>query len=121
LVVPSVCYISILTQVHPEAAEEDDDAMSWIDKSRKLEAEKALAQQRARMMEELDEEQETTKDDYSSKSLTGMKIAHDAEQFGENEEILVLKDTYIVDKDGTRHFNAANILFFFSKEFCRNE
>lgn len=89
-----------LTRRNSEVAEEDDDALSWIDKSRKLEAEKALAMQRARMMEELDEEQEQTKEDYSSQSLTGMKIAHDAEQFGENEEILVLKDTFIAGKDG---------------------
>lgn len=56
--------------------------------------------QRAKMMDELDEEQEDQQDAYSSNNLKGMKIAHDAEQFGENEEILVLKDTYIVGKDG---------------------
>lgn len=33
-----------------------------------------------------------------------MKIAHNAEQFGDNEEILVLKDVAIVGKEGILHF-----------------
>lgn len=32
--------------------------MAWIEKSRKLEAEKALAAQRARMLDEMDEEEQ---------------------------------------------------------------
>jgi hypothetical protein len=55
------------------------------------------------MMDELDEEQEEVAEKlpmYTEKSLSGMKIAHNAEQFGENEEILVLKDSYIVGESG---------------------
>ena len=89
--------------IYTEVTEEDDDPLAWIEKSRKLEAEKAIALQRSRMMDELDEEQEEVAEKqpmYSEKNLSGLKIAHNVEQFGENEEILVLKDSYIVGDDG---------------------
>lgn len=87
-----------------EAEEEDDDPMAWIEKSRKLETEKALAAQRAKMMDEIDEEEQDADVNmlpaYNEKNLAGIKITHNAEQFGEGEEILTLKDTSIVGKDG---------------------
>jgi len=88
-----------------EVTEEDDDPMAWIEKSRKLEAEKALAAQRAKMLDEMDEEEQEADIDmtlpaYTERNLAGLKIAHNVEQFNEGEEILVLKDTAIVGKDG---------------------
>jgi len=87
-----------------EVEQEDDDPAAWIEKSRKLEAEKALAAQRAKMMDEIDEEEQDADvnmlPSYNEKNLAGLRITHNAEQFGESEEILVLKDTSIVGKDG---------------------
>ena len=96
-----------------EVATEGDDTFAWIQKSRKLEAEKKkkereLAKKRASMFDEFDEEAEGLDDVdpklinrqfYMSKDLRGLKVGHNIENFTEGEHVLTLKDQRILDEN----------------------
>lgn len=69
-------------------ADDDDDAVNWVEKSRKLQKEKEEAAKRAKMLEEMDEafgvgdivNNEMMKQKakaYTSKDLRGLKVEHD--------------------------------------------
>jgi U4/U6.U5 tri-snRNP-associated protein 1 len=82
--------------------------------------EKELAEQRAKIMDDLEEENQKSAVQYSKKDLVGMKIVHSAgkffisidieieliyfcsklDSFNEQDQVLVLKDTYVVNRDG---------------------
>lgn len=70
------------------ATTEDDDTVSWVEKSRRLQKQKEDAAKRAKMLEEMDEafgvgDMVTTElmkqkaKAYTSKDLRGLKVEHD--------------------------------------------
>eukprot|EP00008_Paramoeba_atlantica_P000481 CAMPEP_0201504648 /NCGR_PEP_ID=MMETSP0151_2-20130828/85324_1 /ASSEMBLY_ACC=CAM_ASM_000257 /TAXON_ID=200890 /ORGANISM="Paramoeba atlantica, Strain 621/1 / CCAP 1560/9" /LENGTH=754 /DNA_ID=CAMNT_0047898411 /DNA_START=42 /DNA_END=2307 /DNA_ORIENTATION=+ len=88
-----------------EAAEEEDDVLSWVQKSRKIqkkvEREKKIAKKRAAMLDELDEEgvgeDIVNRSFYLPKELRNVKVTHTARDFEEGSSILTLKDAPILN------------------------
>ncbi|KAI8788508.1 U4/U6.U5 tri-snRNP-associated protein 1 isoform X2, partial [Biomphalaria glabrata] len=88
---------------------EDEDASAWVLKSRKLQQEKEMAEKRAKMLEEMDEdfgigslvEQEFKKDKrYTQQDLRGLKVEHSLEKFEEGRNVvLTLKDKGVLDEE----------------------
>ncbi|XP_053988192.1 U4/U6.U5 tri-snRNP-associated protein 1 [Hylaeus volcanicus] len=90
----------------------DDDAKAWIDKSRRLDQEKKKAEERAKMLDQLDEEfgignlvkeeiHTARKTAYTEKNLKGLKVEHNIEKFEEGKTvILTLKDQAVLDESG---------------------
>uniref|UniRef100_UPI00358FE0C4 U4/U6.U5 tri-snRNP-associated protein 1 n=1 Tax=Myxine glutinosa TaxID=7769 RepID=UPI00358FE0C4 len=88
-----------------------DDAFIWVEHSRKLQKEKELADKRAKLLEEMDEEFGVSnlveeelgtrkKEQYSSQHLGGLKVEHSMETFIEGERvILTLKDKGVLDEE----------------------
>ncbi|XP_047137880.1 U4/U6.U5 tri-snRNP-associated protein 1 isoform X1 [Hydra vulgaris] len=87
-----------------------DSAAAWVAKSRMLEKEKVMAEKRAQMLEELDEEfgvsdivedvvGNKNKQSYTSKDLKGLKVEHKGKAFQDGEVVLTLKDKGILDED----------------------
>uniref|UniRef100_UPI00398E920D U4/U6.U5 tri-snRNP-associated protein 1 n=1 Tax=Pristiophorus japonicus TaxID=55135 RepID=UPI00398E920D len=88
-----------------------DDAVAWVEKSRKLQKEKEMAEKRAKLLEEMDEEfgvsnlieeelrtQKQTA--YTSQDLKGLTVQHDIEAFKEGEVVvLTLKDKGVLDEN----------------------
>ena len=94
-----------------ESDDDDDDISKWLDKSRRLEKERELAEKTAKMLDQMDQdfgignlvEEEFSKDkknnEYSSRDLKGIKVEHDLESFKEGRSvILTLKDQSILDE-----------------------
>ncbi|CAK9823212.1 U4/U6.U5 tri-snRNP-associated protein 1 [Anthophora retusa] len=91
--------------------ESDDDTKSWIDRTRRLEEEKKKADERAKMLDQLDEEfgiGNLVKEEihaarntaYTEKNLKGLKVEHHFEKFEEGKTvILTLKDQEVL-KEG---------------------
>ncbi|MCJ8740676.1 hypothetical protein PDJAM_G00061780 [Pangasius djambal] len=81
-----------------------DDTAAWVEKSRKLAKEKEMAEKRAKLLEEMDEEfgvsnlveqefAQSKQEAYSSKDLKGLAVQHKMESFKEGETvILTLQD-----------------------------
>jgi len=92
-----------------ESDGEEDDAMAWIKRSRKLAKDKAEADKKLKMMEELDEQfgigdmvnQEINvqkEKKYSHRNLSGLKIQHDMDTFNDGSStILTLADGLVLD------------------------
>lgn len=91
-------------------SDSEDDVKAWADKTRKIEEEKKRAQERAKMLEEMDDEIEktvarrrpvTSSSRYGEKDLKGLKVAHDIESFTEDRQvILTLADHDVLGEDG---------------------
>ncbi|CAB3375524.1 Hypothetical predicted protein [Cloeon dipterum] len=89
----------------------DDDAVAWVNKSRKIQDEKAQAAKRAKMLEEMDEEfgvgelvhdefQHARRQAYTAKDLRGLKVQHDLEALTEDRQvILTLEDKGVLDEE----------------------
>lgn len=89
----------------------DDDAKAWIDKTRRLEEEKKKAEERAKMLDQLDEEfgiGSLVKEEictarntaYTEKDLKGLKVEHNMDTFEEGKTvILTLKDKGVLDEE----------------------
>ncbi|XP_031840673.1 U4/U6.U5 tri-snRNP-associated protein 1 [Nomia melanderi] len=89
--------------------ESDDDTKAWIDKTRRLEEEKKKAEERAKMLDQLDEEfgiGNLVKEEihtarntaYTEKNLKGLKVEHNIEKFEEGKTIiLTLKDQEVLN------------------------
>ncbi|KAK2827116.1 hypothetical protein Q7C36_018042 [Tachysurus vachellii] len=87
-----------------------DDASAWVEKSRKLAKEKEMAEKRAKLLEEMDEEfgvsnlveevfAQRKMEAYSSKDLKGLAVEHQIESFKEGETvILTLKDKGVLEE-----------------------
>lgn len=100
-------------------SDSEDDASAWVNKSRKIEIdEKKKAAERAKMLEEMDENldqvtthvrrrpQKSSKQNYGEKDLTGLKVAHDIEEFTEDRQvILTLEDKDVLADDGDTLMN----------------
>lgn len=94
-------------------AEEDwlDDTCAWVEKSRKLAKEKEMAEKRAKLLEEMDEEfgvsslveEEFAHDKntaYTAQDLKGLKVQHKEESFTEGQTvILTLQDKGVLEEE----------------------
>lgn len=81
-----------------------DDTAAWIERSRQLQKEKDLAEKRAKLLEEMDQEfgvstlveeefEQRRQDLYSARDLQGLTVEHAIDSFREGETVvLTLKD-----------------------------
>ncbi|XP_061462085.1 U4/U6.U5 tri-snRNP-associated protein 1 [Rhineura floridana] len=89
-----------------------DDTAAWIERSRKLQLEKEMAEKRAKLLEEMDQEfgisslveeefGQKKKVSYSSRDLKGLTVEHTIDSFQEGETvILTLKDKGVLEEKG---------------------
>ncbi|XP_054847838.1 U4/U6.U5 tri-snRNP-associated protein 1 isoform X2 [Eublepharis macularius] len=89
-----------------------DDTAAWIERSRKLQLEKEMAEKRAKLLEEMDQEfgisslveeefGQNKKVNYSSRDLKGLTVEHTIDSFQEGETvILTLKDKGVLEEEG---------------------
>ncbi|KAL8183970.1 UNVERIFIED_CONTAM: U4/U6.U5 tri-snRNP-associated protein 1, partial [Gekko kuhli] len=90
-----------------------DDTAAWIERSRKLQIEKDMAEKRAKLLEEMDQEfgisslveeefgQNKKQVSYSSRDLKGLTVEHTIDSFREGETvILTLKDKGVLEEEG---------------------
>ncbi|XP_053334319.1 U4/U6.U5 tri-snRNP-associated protein 1 [Clarias gariepinus] len=87
-----------------------DDTAAWVEKSRKLAKEKEMAEKRAKLLEEMDEEfgvsdlvekefAQSKGEAYSSRDLKGLTVQHKMESFKEGETvILTLQDKGVLEE-----------------------
>uniref|UniRef100_A0A7N5KRK3 U4/U6.U5 tri-snRNP-associated protein 1 n=1 Tax=Ailuropoda melanoleuca TaxID=9646 RepID=A0A7N5KRK3_AILME len=87
-----------------------DDTAAWIERSRQLQKEKDLAEKRARLLEEMDQEfgvstlveeefGQRRQDLYSARDLQGLTVEHAIDSFREGETvILTLKDKGVLQE-----------------------
>ncbi|XP_066502064.1 U4/U6.U5 tri-snRNP-associated protein 1 [Hoplias malabaricus] len=87
-----------------------DDTVAWVDRSRKLAKEKEMAEKRAKLLEEMDEEfgvsnlveqefAQSKKEAYGSNDLKGLKVEHKVESFKEGETVvLTLQDKGVLEE-----------------------
>ncbi|XP_076584414.1 U4/U6.U5 tri-snRNP-associated protein 1 [Chaetodon auriga] len=94
-------------------AEDDwlDDTSAWVERTRKLAKEKEMAEKRAKLLEEMDEEfgvsslveeefAQSKKDSYTSKDLKGLKVQHKMDSFTEGQSvILTLQDKGVLEEE----------------------
>ncbi|KAM7394467.1 hypothetical protein PAMP_021270 [Pampus punctatissimus] len=88
-----------------------DDTSAWVERSRKLAKEKEMAEKRAKLLEEMDEEfgvsslveeefGQSKKDAYTSGDLKGLKVQHKVESFNEGQTvILTLQDKGVLEEE----------------------
>uniref|UniRef100_A0A4W4DYM5 U4/U6.U5 tri-snRNP-associated protein 1 n=1 Tax=Electrophorus electricus TaxID=8005 RepID=A0A4W4DYM5_ELEEL len=88
-----------------------DDTAAWVERSRKMAKEKEMAEKRAKLLEEMDEEfgvsslveqefAQSKKEAYSSKDLRGLTVQHKMESFKEGETvILTLQDKGVLEQE----------------------
>ncbi|XP_068607188.1 U4/U6.U5 tri-snRNP-associated protein 1 [Brachionichthys hirsutus] len=88
-----------------------DDTCAWVEKSRKLAKEKELAEKRAKLLEEMDQEfgvsslveeefGKSRKTAYTSQHLKGLKVQHQEESFNEGQTvILTLQDKGVLQEE----------------------
>ncbi|XP_032094440.1 U4/U6.U5 tri-snRNP-associated protein 1-like [Thamnophis elegans] len=89
-----------------------DDTAAWIERSRKLQLEKEMAEKRAKLLEEMDQEfgisslveeefGQKKKVGYSSQDLKGLTVEHTIDSFQEGHTvILTLKDKGVLEEEG---------------------
>lgn len=88
-----------------------DDTAAWVERSRKLAKEKEMAEKRAKLLEEMDEEfgvsslveeefVQSKRDSYSSQHLKGLKVQHKVDSFAEGQTvILTLQDKGVLEEE----------------------
>ncbi|KAI2651284.1 U4 tri-snRNP-associated 1 [Labeo rohita] len=88
-----------------------DDTAAWVERSRKLAKEKEMAEKRAKLLEEMDEEfgvsnlveqefAQDKRDAYGSRDLKGLKVQHKMESFKEGETVvLTLEDKGVLEEE----------------------
>ncbi|XP_041840167.1 U4/U6.U5 tri-snRNP-associated protein 1 [Melanotaenia boesemani] len=88
-----------------------DDTAAWVEKSRKLSKEKEMAEKRAKLLEEMDQEfgvsslveeefAQSKQDSYTSRDLKGLKVQHKVESFSEGSTvILTLQDKGVLEEE----------------------
>ncbi|XP_071401689.1 U4/U6.U5 tri-snRNP-associated protein 1 [Centroberyx affinis] len=93
-------------------AEDDwlDDTAAWVERSRTMAKEKEMAEKRAKLLEEMDEEfgvsslveqefGQSKKEAYTSRDLKGLTVQHKMESFNEGETvILTLQDKGVLEE-----------------------
>ncbi|KAI8125440.1 hypothetical protein FF38_14399 [Lucilia cuprina] len=101
-----------------ESDDEVDDISKWVQRNKKVVDEKKAAEERAKALEEMDQEfgvedlvekekAEARRKAYTEKHLKGLKVDHDMDEFSEGKTIiLTLKDTDVLDeKEGDTLIN----------------
>lgn len=88
-----------------------DDTTAWVERSRRMAQEKELAEKRAKLLEEMDEEfgvsslveedfAQSRQEAYTSRDLKGLKVQHKVESFTEGKSvILTLQDKGVLDEE----------------------
>lgn len=88
-----------------------DDTAAWVERSRKMAKEKEMAEKRAKLLEEMDEEfgvsslveeefAQSRKEAYTSRDLKGLKVQHKVESFTEGRSvILTLQDKGVLAEE----------------------
>uniref|UniRef100_A0A146Z203 Spliceosome associated factor 1, recruiter of U4/U6.U5 tri-snRNP n=1 Tax=Fundulus heteroclitus TaxID=8078 RepID=A0A146Z203_FUNHE len=88
-----------------------DDTAAWVERSRKLAKEKEMAEKRAKLLEEMDEEfgvstlveeefVQSKRDSYSSQDLKGLKVQHKVDSFAEGQTVvLTLQDKGVLEEE----------------------
>lgn len=88
-----------------------DDTAAWVEKNRKLSKEKEMAEKRAKLLEEMDQEfgvsslveeefAQSKQAAYTSRDLKGLKVQHKAESFSEGSTvILTLQDKGVLEEE----------------------
>jgi U4/U6.U5 tri-snRNP-associated protein 1 len=76
----------------------DDDDMAWLKTSKKRQKKIAKAEQ---MQKELEERERQAREamQYTEADLAGVKVGHEIDQFDDEDQILVLKDTAVDAED----------------------
>lgn len=89
-----------------------DDTAAWIERSRKLQQEKEMAEKRAKLLEEMDQEfgvsslveeefGQKKKVSYSARDLKGLTVEHTIDSFQEGQTVvLTLKDKGVLEEEG---------------------
>ncbi|XP_037621325.1 U4/U6.U5 tri-snRNP-associated protein 1 [Sebastes umbrosus] len=94
-------------------AEDDwlDDTTAWVERSRNMAKEKELAEKRAKLLQEMDEEfgvsnlveeefAQKKKDAYTAQDLKGLKVQHKVDSFNEGQTvILTLEDKGVLEEE----------------------
>uniref|UniRef100_UPI0037E916CA U4/U6.U5 tri-snRNP-associated protein 1 n=1 Tax=Semicossyphus pulcher TaxID=241346 RepID=UPI0037E916CA len=94
-------------------AEDDwlDDTAAWVERSRTMAKEKEMAEKRAKLLEEMDEEfgvsslveeefAQSKKEAYTSGDLKGLKVQHKVDSFNEGQTvILTLQDKGVLEEE----------------------
>lgn len=105
-----------------ESDDEGDSAAAWVMRSRQLDEDRRLAEQRAQMLEEMDSEfgigslieeefGSAKKQMYTSKDLKGLRVEHDQQMIKEGKSvILTLKDKGVLDEDADDTLINVNII-----------
>ncbi|ESN94957.1 hypothetical protein HELRODRAFT_102759 [Helobdella robusta] len=101
-----------MAKIKPLTEDGDESVLAWVEKSRRLDQERKQADERAKMLDEMDKDfgvddliksefnKISARKQYRSKDLQGLKIEHSDGNFKENKEvILTLKDKLILDED----------------------
>lgn len=88
-----------------------DDTAAWVERSRKMAKEKEMAEKRAKLLEEMDEEfgvsslveeefAQSKKEAYTSRDLKGLKVQHKVDSFNEGQTvILTLQDKGVLEEE----------------------
>ncbi|XP_029012291.1 U4/U6.U5 tri-snRNP-associated protein 1 [Betta splendens] len=88
-----------------------DDTAAWVERSRKMAQEKEMAEKRAKLLEEMDEEfgvsslveeefAQSRQEAYTSRDLKGLKVQHKVESFTEGKSVvLTLQDKGVLDEE----------------------
>lgn len=88
-----------------------DDTSAWVERSRKMAKEKELAEKRAKLLEEMDEEfgvSSLVEEDfaqsknfaYTARDLKGLKVQHKVDSFAEGQTvILTLEDKGVLEEE----------------------
>ncbi|XP_047434467.1 U4/U6.U5 tri-snRNP-associated protein 1 [Mugil cephalus] len=88
-----------------------DDTAAWVERSRKMAKEKEMAEKRAKLLAEMDEEfgvsslveeefAQTKKEAYTAQDLKGLKVQHKVESFSEGQTvILTLEDKGVLEEE----------------------
>lgn len=102
---------SLLTVKTLGESDDEDDLISWVDKSREKERLKKEAEKRAKWLEEMEEQigrsshvdqedRDSHQKYYGARDLKGLRVEHDAADFGEGKTvILTLKDQDVLNED----------------------
>lgn len=105
-----------------DSDEDQGSSANWVEKQKKIQAEKAAAQKRAQMLEELEDDfgvgnlvkeavQRDRSEAYSKKDLSGLKVEHAAEHFLSGRDvILTLKDSDVLDASAEDTLVNVNIM-----------
>lgn len=94
-------------------AEDDwlDDTAAWVERSRTISKEKEMAEKRAKLLEEMDEEfgvsslveedfAQSRKEAYTARDLKGLKVQHKVESFTEGQSaILTIQDKGVLEEE----------------------